>query len=220
MEKSPPIALPVIDSAAICGRCAGHVVFEYRDAATALATVFIALFTFTLWQSTKGMMAATQKAVDLARQEFIATHRPRLIVRYIQGPFHNDEGHRFVWITIVNTGANNAMIEAFGADLALRRDDDDEWEAPGLDAGLKTIEPIVLACGQRHVFTATAKTSDATEQAIFRDASGDHQLCAVGMVRYKDVNGVARDTGFFRVLDGDGGAFVLSSHDAEMEYQD
>jgi len=138
------MALSVVDSAAISGRCAGHVIYEYRDAATAIATVFIALFTFTLWQSTKGMMAATRNAVDLARQEFIATHRPRMILRYIQGPFYNDQGHRFVWVTFVNTGANNAIIEAFGADLALRRDDDDEWETPGLDADSKDVEPIVL----------------------------------------------------------------------------
>jgi hypothetical protein len=215
-----PIALSIVDSAAIRGRCSVHVIFEYRDVATALATVFIALFTFTLWLSTKGMMAATLSAVDLARQEFIATHRPRVIVRYIQGPFHNDEGYRFVWITIVNTGANNAIVEEFGADLALRRDDDDEWEMPGLDADARAIEPIVLTCGQRHVFKVTAKTSDATDKAIFGDALGGHQVCAVGLVRYKDGNGVVRDTGFFRVLDDAGERFVVSPHDAEMEYQD
>src|SRR5258708_36226819 len=62
----------------------------------------------------------------------------------------------------------------------------------------------------------TAKTADATEQAIFRDAWGNHQICVVGTVRYKDGNGVARDTAFFRVLDDDGESFVLSPHDAEM----
>ena len=77
-------------------------------------------------------MAATLNAVGLARQEFIATHR---------GPFLNDEGHRFIWVTVVNTGANDAIIERWGADLALRRDDNDEWEIPGLDAEAKAVEP-------------------------------------------------------------------------------
>jgi hypothetical protein len=177
---------------------------------------------FFIWQLRliRTSLTATQNAVDLARQEFIATHRPRVVVRYIQGPFRNEDGYRFIWITIVNTGINDAVIEQFGADLALRRDEDDEWETPGLDADPKTIEPIVLTCGQRHVFTATAKSSDATDQAIFRDTWDDHQLCAVGVVRYKDGNGVARHTGFFRVLADDGERFVLSPHDAEMEYQD
>ncbi|WP_079535971.1 hypothetical protein [Bradyrhizobium lablabi] len=79
---------------------------------------------------------------------------------------------------------------------------------------------IALWVGLRARRSVTAKTSDATDQAIARDAWGNHQLCAVGIVRYKDGNGVARDTGFFRVLDDDGGSFVLSPHDAKMEYQD
>jgi hypothetical protein len=163
-EKSQPTALSFVDRAAICGRCAWHVTVEYRDALTAIATVFIALFTFTLWHSTDRMMAATQTAVDLARRDFIATHRPRVIVRYIEGPFYDDDGHRIAFVTLVNTGASDALIEA-GTDLALRRDEDDKWEPPGLDAGLKTIEPIVLTCGQRHVIKVTVKTFDGIDKA-------------------------------------------------------
>jgi hypothetical protein len=193
---------------------------KYNGAVTALATVFIAVFTIVLALVTGRQARLSRQSIDLARQEFIATHRPRVILRYIQGPFYNDEGHRFVCVTFVNMGANNAIIEAFGADLALRRDDDDEWEPPGLDADPKSVEPIILACGQRHFFTVTAKMPADTDKAIFQEALDGHQLCAVGVVRYKDGNGVARDTGFFRVLDDDGEAFVLSPHDAEMEYQD
>jgi hypothetical protein len=193
---------------------------KYNGAVTAVATGVVAIFTIVLARVTGRQARLTRESIDLARQEFIATHRPRVVVRYIQGPFRDDDGHRFVWITIVNTGANDAIIEQVGADLALRRDEDDRWETPGLDAGPKTVEPFVLTSGQRHVFTVTAKTSDATEEAIFRDAWDNHQLCAVGVVRYKDGNGIGRDTGFFRVLDDDGEKFVLSPHDAEMEYQD
>jgi hypothetical protein len=66
----------------------------------------------------------------------------------------------------------------------------------------------------------TAKTPANSDNAIFKDAIGGHQLCAVGVIRYRDGNGVARDTGFFRVLDDQGDSFVLSEHDSEMEYQD
>jgi hypothetical protein len=59
-------------------------------------------FTATLWWSTRGMQRATLETIELARQEFVATHRPRVILRYIQGPFYNDEGHRFIWLTFVN----------------------------------------------------------------------------------------------------------------------
>ena len=36
-ENAPPIVLPLADKAAICARCAGHVIYEYREAATAVA---------------------------------------------------------------------------------------------------------------------------------------------------------------------------------------
>jgi hypothetical protein len=48
-ENPPPSVLSLADSAAICIRCAGHVLYEYRDAATAVATVLIAIFTYTLY---------------------------------------------------------------------------------------------------------------------------------------------------------------------------
>jgi hypothetical protein len=162
-----------------------------------------------------------QSAIDLTRQEFVATHRPRVILRYIQGPFYNDEGHRFIWLTFVNTGANSAIVEAFGGDLAQRGSSSEDWAQPGLDASPQDIQPIVLACGQRHVFTVTAKTTSSSDEAIFEAANGPgYQVCAVGTIRYSDANGVSRDTGFFRVLDDEGIGFVVSKHDSEMEYQD
>jgi hypothetical protein len=146
-------------------------------------------------------------------------------VRYIQGPLENEEGCQFYWVTFVNIGTNRAIIEAFGADLAKRSDETDRWAPPGLDAEPKEIiAPIVLACGQRHVFTVTArKVPEALALAatqIFRESVVNHQLCAVGVIRYRDGNGVSRDTGFFRVLDEGRRSFVLSEHDSEMEYQD
>src|SRR6202171_4743625 len=163
----------------------------------------------------------TTDALNLARQEFVANHRPRVILRYIQGPFENEEGRQFIWVTFVNIGANTATIEAFGADLAKRFPDTDDWAVPGLDAGPKEISPIVLTCGQRHVFTVTAREVPETELElqIFRETTTqDYQLCAVGMIRYTDAVGVARDTGFFRMLRGE--RFIISEHDSEMEYQD
>jgi hypothetical protein len=76
----------------------------------------------------------TTDALNLARQEFVANHRPRVILRYIQGPFENEERRQFIWVTFVNIGANTATIEAFGADLARRWADTENWALPGVDA--------------------------------------------------------------------------------------
>jgi hypothetical protein len=194
---------------------------KYNGALTAVATAFIAAFTIVLARVTGRQARLTTDALNLARQEFVANHRPRVILRYIQGPFENEEGRQFIWVTFVNIGANTATIEAFGADLAKRFPDTDDWAVPGLDAGPKEISPIVLTCGQRHVFTVTAREVPETELElqIFRETTTqDYQLCAVGMIRYTDAVSVARDTGFFRVLRGE--RFIISEHDSEMEYQD
>jgi hypothetical protein len=197
---------------------------KYNGAVTAVATAFIAIFTIVLVLVTGRQARLTTAALNLARQEFVATHRPRVILRYIQGPFENEEGCQFYWVTFVNIGGDRAIIEAFGADLAKRSDEIDRWAPPGLDAEPKEIAPIVLACGQRHVFTVTArKVPEALALAatqIFGESVVNHQVCAVGVIRYRDGNGVSRDTGFFRVLDERRRSFVLSNHDSELEYQD
>jgi hypothetical protein len=184
---------------------------------TAIATVVIAAFTCALFISTREQGKLTFQALGLSRKEFIATHRPRVIVRFIQGPFDDAEGHQFIWVTIVNIGVNPATVEAFGCDLA-RRNHMRQWVIPGLDASPKAIPPIILISGQRHTFLVTAK-NPFTDNEKFADARGAQQLCAVGAIRYTDGNGIVRETGFFRTFDKSSEAFVASKNDEE-EYQD
>jgi hypothetical protein len=110
---------------------------KYNGAVTAVATAFIAIFTIVLVFVTGRQARLTTAALNLARQEFVATHRPRVIVRYIQGPFENEEGGQFYCVAFVNIGANRAIIEAFGADLAKRSGETDRWVPPGFDAVAK-----------------------------------------------------------------------------------
>ena len=210
---------------------------KITDSLLAAFTLGLLIFTGLLWRSTDKLWAAgekqirqmraislrqdirTEDSIRLAREEFVATHRPKIIVRYIQGPFPDAQGRNFIWVTVVNTGVSAGIIEAFGADLAKRASVGGEWVAPGLDAEAKNVEPVTLTCGQRHVFTVTAKTT-VSDDEIYREAIGLLDLCAVGEFRYGDSNGVSRHTGFFRVLDDKGANFVLSEGDSEMEYQD
>jgi hypothetical protein len=55
-NHSLPRALTITDYVPIYSRCVLHVVYEYRDAAIAVATIFIAIFTLTLWLSTYGLL--------------------------------------------------------------------------------------------------------------------------------------------------------------------
>jgi hypothetical protein len=63
-ENPPVFFFTLADNAAVYARCAGHVIYEYRDAVTAVATVFIALFTYTLFAATKGLVQAAQIQSD------------------------------------------------------------------------------------------------------------------------------------------------------------
>jgi len=198
-------------------RCTSRFVDAHGVGITALASLVIAAFTGTLWIATSRQGLLTFDSLEMARKEFISTHRPRVIVRFIQGPMHDAKGHEFVSVTIVNVGANPATIEAFGGDLA-RRNSKGEWVPPGLNATPKNIHPVTLISGQRHTFTVTAKTPH-TDAEIAADTLDEHELCAVGAVNYRDGNRVSRETGFFRIYDETSKRFIAPNN-TEFEYQD
>lgn len=198
-------------------RCTSRFVGAHGVAIAALASLVIAAFTGTLWIATIQQGKLTFDSLELARKEFISTHRPRLIVRFIQGPTYDANDHESVSVTIVNVGGSPATIEAFGGDLA-RRDSKGEWVPPGLNATPKNIHPVTLISGQRRTFTVTANTPYKGAETV-ADALDEHELCAVGAVNYRDGNRVSRETGFFRIYDKNSKRFVAPSN-TEFEYQD
>jgi hypothetical protein len=188
----------------------------YNGAVTAVSTVFIAVFTIVLAWVTNRQARLTRQAIALARQDFTATHRPRIIVRSIQGPFHRPDDVQFVRINVINIGPSAAIIQELGCDLARRKGK--LWRAPGADGSPKTIDPIRLISGERRTFEVPAKTA-YTEAEIFADAIDAEEICAFGAIRYRDDNGIMRDTGFFRIYDPKSERFVPSNDPGE-EYQD
>jgi hypothetical protein len=182
---------------------------------TAIATAVIAAFTAALtWVS--------WRQARLIRKEFIATHRPRVIIRFIQGPNYGgndiDSAIESIWVTVANVGSSEAKIIEFGGDLARRNKEKKIWLVPGTDGGPKKIDVIKLKSGARHVFTVTAKRA-YTDTEVLGDAYDTYELCAFGVVRYQDAIGTLRETGFFRVYDTKGERFVPSKRE-EDEYQD
>lgn len=198
-------------------RCTGEFVDSHGGAITAVASLIIAAFTGTLWGATIRQGRLTFDSLELARTQFISTHRPRVIVRFIQGPVYDANGHECVSVTIVNVGGTLATIEAFGGDL-VRRDSNGEWVPPGLNATPKNIHPVTLISGKRHTFTVTANAPH-TDAEIAADAVDGRELCAVGAVNYRDGNKVSRETGFFRVYDEASKRFIAPNN-TEFEYQD
>lgn len=178
------------------------------------STILIAVFTVVLTSISFWQGRISARAIKLAREEFNATHRPYVKVRFTQGPFINEEGFQQAWVTVVNVGETPAWIVAFGADLP-RRNKNNDWEIPGISASAIPIVEIQLVSGQRHFFTVTCKS----QHSAFDETFGEYKLYLVGEIRYRDSNGVIRETGFFRVYDESLREFTPSKTD-EGEYQD
>ena len=120
----------------IYGRCAWAVIYEFRDAVTAIATVFIGIFTATLWRSTADTARLSSQAAELAekqfslegkqaelagkqhglqRIQFYATHRPKIEIRFVRflrqrddvPPENQPVSAEFV---VINTGSSDAIV--------------------------------------------------------------------------------------------------------------
>jgi hypothetical protein len=189
----------------------------YNGAVTAIATVFIGIFTLVLARVTGHQARLTRDSIALSRQDFVATHRPRVIVRFVGAIDYDDQPREFVPLHVVNIGINDAIILEFGGDLA-RRDEDGTWLTPGADGAPTKIIPIKLTSGQRHVFQVLSRDSFGDAQ-IADDAIGRTQICVFGAFRYSDENNIVRETGFFRVWSNESRHFVPSTDPGE-EYQD
>jgi hypothetical protein len=181
---------------------------------------FLQLLVFG-WQGIqlKRTVSAAKDATDLGNREFIATHRPRVIVRYIQGPDFDAEGQQFITVTFVNIGINPATIEAFGGDLVRRNKQSGHFALGGLQASPIAITPITLVSGQRHFFTVRARKPYGDAE-IAEDAFDGIELCAAGGIKYRDGNGILRETAVFRIHTSIPDSFVISVNDTELNYQD
>jgi hypothetical protein len=161
----------------------------------------VALFTFALGVIGWRGLSLNNKEIKLARAEFIATHRPKIRVRFIQyqGP---NEGVWSAFLTTSNVGDTDATIVAMGADIGRRNVGDKQWHPPGIAASADGHPPPpdpVLKCGQRRTDTIIS-TGQITSVDIDNVYEGRMNICAVGEIRYRDENGALRLTGFYWIF--------------------
>lgn len=84
-------------------------------AITALATVAIAGFTLTLWRATTEQGRLAQKSIDLARDEFQSTHRPRIRIKHLFLESDIWQGEPIVvTLVCVNCGTTDAVLHEIG----------------------------------------------------------------------------------------------------------
>jgi hypothetical protein len=114
-ENPPKLALATINHAALVLRCTGLFAYEYRDAITAIATAFIAAFTFTLWQSTKRMTQATGESVRIAERALADLERPYIYIFNPSGfelELNQEDPFYYFRYSVANYGKTPARIES------------------------------------------------------------------------------------------------------------
>lgn len=119
---------------------------------------------------------------------------------------------RIAYVNVVNIGVKPAIIAEFGGDIAYRNKYG--WVPPGLDASPKTVTPVTLSSGQRHMFTVSAR-NPVTDIDILAETTFERFICIVGSIKYGDGQGVVRETAFFRTYDERSDALIISENPEE-----
>jgi len=203
--------------------CVGEFIEAYEGSIVAFGTLIIAVFTIVLsiatvklWSSTAELARLTRNSINLAREEFVSSHRPRLRVRLVNAFL--TEGHPVrIQYYVVNIGNTNARIISNDTEIHIERVDGKKLsDAKGIN------EPRAVLAGQALLF---ARDMD---NIIYRgdwDLKGimDGKVRISGFVRYEDANGTVRETTFWRIFRGDTKRFrplTPADPDYEREYED
>jgi len=209
---------------------------KHGEAVTGFFTIVLAVFTGRLWFSTEKLWGVTDASVQLARNEFISSHRPRMRLKHIW--FTNDTDWRLgrpleVNLDLVNIGNTPAHITwinyesiilptgirlpqrppydemPFGPDLRITRFRAEADLRPGITLARQVCDGLIL-----------------DDQGVHDILWGEKKLYLIGTIEYWDAAGL-RQTAFCRRLAfntyppavGDFGRFEIEN-DRDYEYEE
>jgi hypothetical protein len=174
----------------------------------------IALFTFVLAVVTSLLWLSTDKLWKAARGEFIATHRPRIMIRKMEIGSGNTVEISF---SVVNVGESAAALFEYAVEVRLL-DKDNIPAVPKYSA--RSPLSRTLAAGEEEVISASYEGDTFSawfEQSVYeKERSGNH-IFVNGYIRYRDDNGVVRESAFLREYNGSRFEVV---HNPDFEYSD
>ena len=181
------------------------------------STVLIAVFTASLWWSTRRLWKAGERQIRLARDEFNATHRPLVSIRRMGTVFFPNEPIK-IEFTIVNAG--DAAITGFSCNTIILY-----LKGIGAIHGVPIFDPNTASTSDASLQIGEGKNIQVLEAANLdpkqlKDiTSGSEILHLIGYVVYRDKVGTTRRAGFFRYYDRERRRFRVID-DPEYEYQD
>jgi hypothetical protein len=180
---------------------------------SAIAAVAIAFFTVKLTHATTKQARLTRKAITLARDEFNATHRPKIVCLFFEsytGAGGDPDG---VEITYVNVGPAPAVMIEIGRVIIAT-----ENLRVGAITDIASLNRKVLASGVKDTAGIGNLIVDiARLNAKDRALGAGMPIYCIGHIAYEDMAGLRRETGFCRLF-APGTDSWLSVKDSEYEY--
>ncbi|SRR5579885_62145 len=173
----------------------GHFVEDHNGAISALATFAIAVFTLTLYITSREQGRLALQSIQLAREEFVATHRPHIVVYGFDDQGDGQKPH-FVQFRYVNKGSARAYVTEIGS--ALIPSKSITMAADFTDFKVKKFAPPVEVKSGNSGFALTDDTIDLMQLMM---ADRDGAVFCAGYIIYRDDNGTLRRTGFCRSYD-------------------
>ncbi|MCX7364015.1 MAG: hypothetical protein NTV97_19530 [Alphaproteobacteria bacterium] len=166
-------------------------------------TFFLFLSTTLLWRSTERLWEAgerqaalTRDSINLAREEFNATHRPRIGIRGVHTLTVDREG--FLGFVYVNRGIGTAKITRIGCAVIVT-----EYirNAPAFE--VRNITDVELKSGDSEFYEYNPRNIVEFSFGRGFDNNSDPRDTSstayfVGFVAYEDSDGRQRETGFCR----------------------
>ena len=200
--------------------------FKITDGLLALFTLLLVVVTaflavIAIWQGCqlKRTVKATRDSVDLARQEFLSTHRPKIRVRRIV--LEEEKGTVILSLRydMVNIGDRPAKNIAVMYEIEIRPRHDailpNFPNAPLLSSGYKNVWPLIEA-GVKVSEPATIDQAIQDEFQIERPTNSN-VLYFTGFIKYEDELGIVRETGFCRKFKG---LCFIRIDNPDYEYED
>jgi hypothetical protein len=211
-ENNGSVIARLIKAQAVCSL---QLIDRHNGFFAALAAV--AAFTFTLWWATDKQGELTRESIDLAREEFNATHRPKITIHSMEFrrvPHEGEDDWDRIGAVILcfNIGEAPAKnVEARGEILPIA-------DLP-INVQRRLVKPFaVVASGEKFIFEINSDW--LVRELIQREQQGFPSFKCVGTIVYFDGNGTRRETAFCRQLDiSASGERWISAGSPQHEYE-
>jgi hypothetical protein len=203
-------------------RCEGAFLDANSVLITGIATIAIAGFTLNLWLAATEQAKLTRASIELASEEFISSHRPRMILRDIY-VVSGKNGHEIIYVLVNNGGTKGTIVESR---ITTEGVPPNQSIRNLRSYGYNDLGQIIFASGEMKELTYEAPT-DVDWHIIMtsvtrRDRTDEEKawtLYFVGSILYSDDAGNRRESVFRRRWDRHREAFVRVD-DPDQDYVD